>query len=120
MINLGGTILKTLFGTATVTDIHLLHETTDKLKFNNADISHSLTEQIAHIKKSGAANKNSNTIANLSDIVKNVVIQFHYHSQQLMRDTMWMNITFMLNVSKAMRQMEFVLMVLLQQLDELF
>jgi len=29
LTNLGGTILKTLFGTATVTDIHLLHETID-------------------------------------------------------------------------------------------
>jgi mannitol-specific phosphotransferase system IIBC component len=71
LINLGGTILKTLFGTATVTDINLLHETIDKLKSNNADISHSLTDQITYIKKLDAANKiNSNAIANLSDIVK--------------------------------------------------
>ena len=34
LINLDGTILKTLFGT--VTDIHLLHETIDKLKLYNA------------------------------------------------------------------------------------
>ena len=89
MINLGGTILKTLFGTATVTDIHLLHETIDKLKSNNADISHSLTDQITYeyIKKLDTANKmNSNAIANLSEIVKNVVIQFRDNSQQLMRD----------------------------------
>jgi len=57
LINLGGTILKTLFGTATVTYIHLLHETIDKLKLNNTDISHSSTDQITCIKKLDAANK---------------------------------------------------------------
>ena len=71
LINLGSTILKTLFVTATVTDINSLHEAIDKLKSNNADISHSLTDQITYIKKLDAANKiNSNAIANLSDIVK--------------------------------------------------
>jgi hypothetical protein len=61
----------------------LLHETIDKLKSNNADISHSLTDQITYIKKLYSANKiPSNFIADLLDIVKNVVIQFHEHSQQ--------------------------------------
>ena len=122
MINLGGTTLKTLFGTATVTHIHLLHETIHKLKSNNAGISHSLTEQITYIKKLDTANKiNSNAIANLSDIVKNVVIQFHNHSQQLMRDIMSINITFYAqsNVFLAIRQLEFAPLRLIQQLNDL-
>jgi len=78
------------------------------LKSNNADISQSLADQIIYIKKLDAANKiNSNATANLSDIVKNVVIKFHGHSQQLMRDIMWMNITFYAqsNVFLAIRQL---------------
>ena len=123
LINLGGTILETLFGTATVTDINLLHETIDKLKSNNADISHSLTDQITYNKKLDAANKiNSNAIANLSGIVKKVVIQFHGHSQQLIRYIMWMNITFydQSNIFLVIRQLEFALLRLIQQLNELF
>jgi hypothetical protein len=73
----GGTILKPLFGTATVTDIHLLHETLDKLEYSNCDITHSLFNQMAYIKKLGATRINSNTITNLSNIVMDIVIKFH-------------------------------------------
>ena len=56
-MNLGSTVLKTLFGTDTVADIHLLHETIDKLKSSNTDISRSLTDQITYIKKLDATTK---------------------------------------------------------------
>ena len=82
-----------------------------------------MTDQITYIKKLDAANKiNSNAIANVSGIVKNVVIQFHDHSQQLIRDIMWMNITFYAqsNVFLAIKQLEFALLVLILQLNELF
>ena len=42
LINVGGTVLKTLFGTATIAYIHLLHETLDGLKSTTCDIVHSL------------------------------------------------------------------------------
>jgi len=44
--NFGGTVLKTLFGTATIADIHLLHETPDGLKSTTSDILHSLNSQL--------------------------------------------------------------------------
>ena len=55
------------------------------------------------------------------DIVKNV-IQFHDHSQQIFRDIMWLNVTFYAqsNVFLATRQLEFALLRLIQQRDELF
>ena len=42
LIDFGGTILRTLFGTATLTDLHSLHETLDELKSRDSDIAHSL------------------------------------------------------------------------------
>jgi len=42
LINFGDIALKTPFGTATIADIHLLHETLDGLKSTTSDIVHSL------------------------------------------------------------------------------
>jgi len=42
LINFGGTVLKTLFATATKADIHLLYETLGGLKSTTSDIVHLL------------------------------------------------------------------------------
>jgi hypothetical protein len=70
LIDFGGTILRTLFGTATLTDIHSLHETLDELKSRDSDIAHSLSSQISYIKDLDSTVKiNAAGIANLSNIV---------------------------------------------------
>ena len=51
LVNLGGTIIKTLFGTATVTDVHKLHDVITEMKSRNSDIVHSLTNQLMYVKK---------------------------------------------------------------------
>ena len=50
LLNLGGNILKTIFGTATVSDIHELHGVLD-LQNRNSDIVHSLANQLTYVKK---------------------------------------------------------------------
>jgi hypothetical protein len=47
---LGGTILKTLFGTATLSDLNQLHGTIDELKSKEGDIVHSLANQLTYVK----------------------------------------------------------------------
>ena len=42
LINFGGTILMSLFGTATIPHVHLLHETLDGLKVTTSDMVLSL------------------------------------------------------------------------------
>ena len=42
----GGTILRTMFGTATLADLSKLHNTLDELKDKNSDIVHSLSNQV--------------------------------------------------------------------------
>ena len=51
LINFGGTVPKTLFGTVTIADIHLLHETLDGLESTTSDIVHSLNSQLTYVKK---------------------------------------------------------------------
>jgi hypothetical protein len=94
LIDFAGTILRTLFGTATLTDIHSLHETLDDLKSRDSHISHSLSSQICYIKNLDSIVKiNATGTANLSNIVKDIVIQSNEHCQQVERDLMWLNPT---------------------------
>ena len=71
LVYLGGTVLKTLFGTATVTDVHKLHDVFTELKSRNSDIVHSLANQLTYVKKLDSLSAvKTDAIANLSSIVK--------------------------------------------------
>jgi len=123
LLNLGGNILKTIFGTTTVSDVHELHGVLDDLQNRNSDIVHSLTNQLTYIKKvADTASLNTESIANLSSIVKDSIIQSHDKYQQFTRDLLWLNFTFLgqSTIYTAVRQMEFTLLQLTQQLDEIF
>jgi len=50
LVNFGGSILKTLFGTATITDVQQLHDTLNDLQLPNSDITHSLSNQLTYVK----------------------------------------------------------------------
>jgi hypothetical protein len=52
LINLGSNILKTIFGTATVSDVQELHSVLDDLQNRNSDIIHSLSNQLTYVKGS--------------------------------------------------------------------
>jgi len=123
LIDFGGTILRPLFGTATLTDLHSLHETLDELKSRDSDIAHSLSSQISYIKNLDSTLKiNAAGIENLSNIVKDIVIQSNEHYQQVNRDLMWLNLTLFgqSRIFTAVRELEFTLLHLMQRVDELF
>jgi len=114
--------LKTLFRTATIADIKQLHDTLNDLKLQNSDITHSLSNQLTYVKKQGTATEvNAKAIANLSSIVKDNIIQSHDKFQELTRDLMWLNITVYAQseLFTTIRQLEFALLRLIQQLHEL-
>jgi len=122
LINFGGTVLQTLFGTATIADIHLLHETLDGLKSTTFDIVHSLNSQLTYVKNLDTATGiNAMAIANLSSIVKDIVIQSHNMFQHISQDMSWLNVT-LRNYSElytVIRQLEFALLQMIYQTDEL-
>jgi len=94
LIDFGGITLKTLFGTAILTDLHSLHETLDELTSRDSDIAHSLSSQINYIKSLDSTVKvNAAGIANLSNIVKDIVMQSTEHYLHVNRDLMWLNFT---------------------------
>ena len=87
ILNFGGTILQSLFGIATVSDPHMLHETLDELKSKDVDIAHSLVNQVTYVKSlDHTVRVNTDAILNLSTILKNEMIQSHDNYQQIIRD----------------------------------
>jgi hypothetical protein len=46
LLNFGGTILNTVFGTATISDVYMLQDVLTDLRSQNSDMSHSLSSQI--------------------------------------------------------------------------
>jgi len=123
LLNLGGNILKTIFGTATVSDVHELHGVINDLQNTNSDIVYSLANQLTYVKKvADTTSLNTESIANLSSIVKDGIIQSHDKYQQITRDLFWFNLTFFgqSTTYTAIREMEFTLLQLTQQLDEIF
>jgi len=115
--------LKTLFGTATIYDIQELHSIFDDLQTKNADIVHSLENQLSYVKRLDKMTAiNADAIANLSSIVKDNTIQSHDKFQQITRDIMWLNVTIygQSEICMAVTQLEFALLQLTQQVDDLF
>jgi hypothetical protein len=111
LFNLGCNILKTIFSTVLVSDVHELH---DNLQNRNSDIVHSLANQLTYVKKVADTSHNTESIANLSSIVKDSIIQSHDKYQQITRDLFWFNLAFFgqSTTYTAVRQMEFTLLQL--------
>jgi hypothetical protein len=75
LINLGGTVLKTLFGTALLADLSQLHGIIDELKSKEAEIVHSLANQLTYVKGLGQNTRsNTDVIFNMSKIVRNKLV----------------------------------------------
>jgi hypothetical protein len=109
LVDFEGTALKFLFRTAP--------------QSKNSDIVHSLSHQITYIKQLDTITRiNSNGIAYLSDIVKNNMIRSHDKFQQIARDIVYLNLTLhgQSDLYTDIRQLEFSLLQLTQQLEELF
>ena len=80
LINIGCKNLKTLFGTAIDSDVNLLHEVVNDLHQRNADIVHSLANQLTYVEDLSTTTKvNADAIANLSTILRDQVIRLTLH-----------------------------------------
>jgi hypothetical protein len=123
LLGLGGIVLQHLFGVATNKDAHLLHDTFDILQSQNSDITHSVNDQLTYIKKLDTLAKiNTAAISNLSDTVKDVVIQSHDRFQQITRDIVMLNVTLygQREYYMVIRMLELALLQVNFQIDELF
>jgi len=123
LLNLGGTVLRTLFGTATMTDLHRLHEALGELQDKNSEVAHSLSKQVTFIRNlNTVANLNTEALVNLSSIVKDNVVKSNAKFQESFRDITWLNDTLRHHseMHVQVRQLEYSLMMSVQQIGELF
>jgi hypothetical protein len=123
LINLGGQALKMIFRTATISDVHGLHKAFENLRERNDDIAHSLANQLTYIKELHTVTAgNTDSIVNLSNILRDSLFQSHDQDQQILRDIMYLNITVFSQseIFTNIREMEFILLQLVQQTDSLF
>ena len=121
ILKLGGTILKIVFGVATVSDMHLLYKALDDLKSKDIDIVHSLSNQVIYNRNLDLTVwANSDAILNVSTIVKNKIVQSHVRYLQIVSD-IWLNVTIYSQsvLDMVFRQLEFALLQLTQRIDEL-
>jgi hypothetical protein len=123
LLNLGGNILKFLFGSATVSDVHLFHVVVSDLQLKNSEIVHSLENQLTYVKSLSSSSKiNAEGIANLSHILRDQVVQSHDELQSIARDLLWLNASLFgqNTLFVHVRQLEFSLLQLTQETDMLF
>jgi hypothetical protein len=122
LVDLEGLVLKTLFGTATIADLHQVRSTLSELEAKEALITHSLNNQLFYVKGIALSSRvNSDAIANLSNVIKSEIIQLHDRYTRLVTDAWRINVTFAdySSLSSLIRQMEFLLLQMTVQLHEL-
>jgi len=123
LMNLGGTVLRTLFGTATMTDLHRLHEALGELQDKNSEVAHSLSKQVTFIRNlNTVASLNTEALVNLSSIVKDNVVKSQAKFQESSRNIAWLKDTLrhQSEMYIHVRQLEYSLMLVIQQIGELF
>jgi len=123
LMNLGGTVLRTLFGTATMTDLRRLHEALGELQDKNSKVAHFLSKQVTFIRNLNTiANLNTEALVNPSSVVKDNVVKSHAKFQESSRDIAWLNDTLRHHSEMyiQVRQLEYSLMIAVQRIGELF
>jgi hypothetical protein len=103
--------------------VHLLHDVVNDLQQRNADIIHSLANQLTCVKDLSTSFKiNAEAIANLSTILLDQVIQSHDEIQKMAKEILWFNVTHFGQSTLFMpiRQLECASLQLTQQIDKMF
>jgi len=89
ILNLGRTVLKSLFGTATVADRHKLHSTLGELKSKEVEIVHSLRNQLT-------CQRSSSKYWDYKSVLHcyQGLVQSHDRYVQMTRYILWLSMTF--------------------------
>jgi hypothetical protein len=123
LMNLGGSVLRALFGTATMADLHRLHEAMGELEDKNSEVAHYLSKQVTFIRNLNSfASLNNEALVNLSTLVKDNMLQSYGRFQETSKDIGWLNNTLQHQSELCIhiRQLEYSLMLVVQQIGELF
>jgi hypothetical protein len=117
LFNIGGTILKHLFGTVTVLDLNALHATVEELHQRQDAVTHSLDRHLTYIKQlDQSVRLDQQAIHNLSSNIRDFARKTQETFQEVATKLEWSN---KLRASATLiRQLEFSLARLESRLDE--
>jgi uncharacterized protein YoxC len=115
-LDVRGTLLKTLFGIATIADVSDLHTTIDDLHRKQDTIVHSLNQQVTYLKQlDGTVSFNLEAVTNLSSSLKRIVTKvqrdFQGIATKILRN--WKHI----EAAEIIRQLEFAITELELNID---
>jgi len=118
LMNIGGTFLKVLFGTATTTDLADLHATVDTLSHKQGEVIHAVNQQLTYFKQMESTVKfDHEALANWSFILRDFATKSQEKFQKTVTRLEWaMKLQ---EATTAVRQLEFSLTQLELQINEL-
>jgi hypothetical protein len=122
LIDLGGSLLKALFGTATVTDLNTLHDTVRALDENEENVIHVVNQHVTYIKQlDESVELNAKAITNLSKWTKDAILNLNDGWTKLVLglDGLYNMTNNIREVTMVTRQLEFALMQLEMSVNEI-
>ena len=118
LMNIGGAVLKLLLGTAMDSDVKNLHSTMEEMGRRQGDIIHAVNQQLTFLKQlDSTVTWDHDAIANWSYILKDFAQKTQEKFQKTVSRLEWNEKQS--EVTTAVRQLEFTLMQLELQVDEL-
>jgi len=116
-INDGGSVLKTIFGVATIWDLGELHTMVDELHRKQGEIVHSMNHQVTYIKQlDGTIRFHNQAITNLSTSLRDLALQTQEKLQEVASRLEWVNQQ--RQTATTIRELEFALTQLEVSIDE--
>jgi hypothetical protein len=116
-INAGGSMLKTIFGVATVWDLGELHTTVDELHRKQDEIVHSMNRQVTYFKQlDGTVKFHNQAITNLSTTLKDLALRTQEKLQEVASRLEWGDQQ--RQTATTIRELEFALTQLELSIDE--
>jgi len=86
LIIIAGVASKSLLGTAIDSDVGLLNDVVNELQLKNADIVHSLANQLTYVKDLSTFTEiNTGEVANLTAVLRDQVIQSNEFKKKLLQ-----------------------------------
>jgi hypothetical protein len=122
LINVGGDVLKFLFGVATTQQMQELHTTVEHIKTRDGEVIHAIQKQLTYLKSiDEAISENAIGLATVARVLKRVITNALAYQRKFEDAVQNLEtlVYFQANVSRTMRELEFTVMQLQQSVIQL-
>jgi hypothetical protein len=119
LVNIGGEILKFLFGVATTEQVQDIHDTIEGMKDRDGEVIDAIQKQLTYLKTvDDVATQNTLGLATIARALKHVITDAITFNKTFEVD-LKIKIALQANISRIMRELEFTAMELQQEFIQL-